>query len=132
MDSRKTNGYEDLTVWQLAMDLAVDCHRLSKQFPSIDRSGFEASLFQTAMLLPEYIADAHARSSSSVYLENISLALGTVARVETCILLAERMRFCNGEQRKQIMDKLNSVRWLLVRLRNAFNRRGISDEVAVS
>lgn len=127
----KTNTYQDLTVWQLCMDLVVECHHMTRYFPSIDRSDFEKVLIQSAMMLPAYVADAHARGSASVYLENIGLALGTVARVETYVMLADRLGFCSDEQRKQLVDRLNSIRWLLIRLRKSFQRPGVTGDAPV-
>ena len=118
--SRRTDTYQDLTVWQLSMDLVIDSYKLIKQFPSIDRYGLENELFSSAVSIPTCIAEAHARSSTSVYLENIATAIGILARLETQILIAERLFYCNHTQREKFIEKLNSLKWLLVRLRKSF------------
>jgi len=127
--TEQTSSYQDLTVWQLAMDLVVDCYKLVKQFPSVDRYGLETQLLKSAMDIPTSIAEAHARCSSSIYLENIATALGTLAQLETQVLIAERLYYCNAEQRNSFIEKMNSIKWLLIRLRKSFIRPSVNREL---
>lgn len=127
--TEQTSSYQDLTVWQLSMDLVVDCYKLVKQFPSVDRYGLETQLLKFAMEIPTYIADAHARSSVSIYTENITIALGALAQLETQVLIAERLYYCNADQRKRFIEKMNSIKWLLIRLRKSFTRPSVNREL---
>ena len=122
MDSGKTNSYEDLTVWQLAMDLAEGCYRIVRQFPSVDRYGLEAQLLESAIDLPALIADAYNKSSPAGFIGNINDALASLARLETQVLVAERLMYCNAGQRMDMLKKMQSIKWLLVQLRKAFRK----------
>lgn len=111
------------------MDLVIDCYKLIKQFPSIERYGLETQLLKSAMDIPMSIAEAHVRSSVSIYMENIAMALGALAQLETQVLIAERLYYCNAEQRKRFIEKINSIKWLLIRLRKSFTRPSVDREV---
>ena len=46
------NDFKDLRVWQKAMDLSVDCYRLSAGFPSSERYGITVQLRDAAVSIP--------------------------------------------------------------------------------
>ena len=116
------SSYQDLQVWQVSVELVVDCYRMAKQFPSIERFGLETELLRCAMTIPKSIADAWARRNTGIYLENITTSLGAIAQLETQILVAEKLNYCNPGQRHSLTEKMESIKWALIQMRRSLMR----------
>ena len=82
---------QDLDVWRLAMDLAVEVHRLSERLPARERSGLGDQLRRAANSVPANIAEGNARHSRREYLHFLSIAQGSMAEMRTHLLLAHRL-----------------------------------------
>jgi len=89
-------SYEDLQVWQLAMDLVVERYRVTEGFPLDERFGITSQLRRAAVSIPANIAEGHARSHRREYLNFRSIAQGSAAELSTHIRIAQRIEFLGG------------------------------------
>jgi len=87
------NSYRDLLVWQRAMDLVDLVYRVSGALPREHAYGLGKQLQKSAVSIPSNIAEGHARDSTREYLRFISIALGSVAELETQLLICQRQGF---------------------------------------
>ena len=87
------NSYRDLLVWQKAMELVVECYRLSEFLPKTEIYGLASQLKRAAVSVPANIAEGHGREHLGDYLHHLSFANGSLMEVETHILLAEKLNF---------------------------------------
>jgi four helix bundle protein len=92
----KVTSYKDLIVWQKAMDLAGEVHLLSKAFPREEIYGLTSQLSRAAISVPSNIAEGQARQSRAEFLNFLSIAQGSLAEVETQILLAQRFHYATA------------------------------------
>ncbi len=90
-------SYRDLIVWQQAMDLAALVYNLTREFPKHEQYGLTSQLCRAAVSVPSNIAEGHARDSTKEYLHHVSFAMGSLAEVETQILLAERLGYLTSD-----------------------------------
>ena len=86
-------NYRDLLVWQKAMELVVECYRLTEFLPKTEIYGLASQLKRSAVSVPANIAEGHGRDHLGEYLHHLSIANGSLMEVETHILLAEKLRF---------------------------------------
>ena len=93
----KINSYRDLIVWQKAMDLAAEVHLLSKAFPRDELYGLTSQVRRAAISVPSNIAEGQARQSTAEFLNFLSYAQGSLAEVDTQILLAQRFCYVTSE-----------------------------------
>ena len=84
-------NFRDLKVWQLGMELVERIYRLSNTFPPEERFGLTSQLRRAAASVPANIAEGHARRTTKDYLRFLSIAVGSLAEVETFIELAVRL-----------------------------------------
>lgn len=54
----KIGSYQDLRVWQMAMDLVVESYRLARLLPSSERFGLVSQITRSAVSVPANIAEA--------------------------------------------------------------------------
>jgi four helix bundle protein len=94
MDERgKIQTHRDLKIWQLGMDVAEQVYDLTKAFPDCERFGLISQLRRAAVSVPANIAEGNARSSTKEYLRYLSIAVGSLAEVETFLDLSLRLHY---------------------------------------
>jgi four helix bundle protein len=86
-------SYRELEVWQRAIELVEAVYVVSAGFPKEERFGLTAQMRRAAVSVPSNIAEGHARSSTRDYLRFLSISLGSLAELDTQMLIARRLRF---------------------------------------
>jgi four helix bundle protein len=90
-------SYKQLDVWQYAMDLAAAVYELTEPFPHSEQFGLTAQMRRASVSIASNIAEGHRRTRPA-YIHHVQIALGSLAEVETQLLLAVRLRFCTNTQ----------------------------------
>ena len=90
-------GYRELKVWRLAMELAEEVYKLCTEFPKHEVYGLTSQLQRAAVSVPSNIAEGQARNSSKEFGHFLSIARGSLAEMETQIMLAQRLNYLTAE-----------------------------------
>lgn len=91
-------GYRDLKVWQASMQLAGDVYRLSAQFPKFEVYGLASQIQRSAVSVPSNIAEGHGRNSPKEFNHFLGIASGSLAELETQLMLAQQFIYLAEEQ----------------------------------
>lgn len=102
-------SYKDLKVWQLGMALAADVYQVAREFPKAETYGLCSQLQRAAVSIPSNIAEGHARDSTKEFLHPLSFALGSLAELETQILLAHQFGYLTAESKTLISVKTDEL-----------------------
>ena len=86
-------SYQDLQVWQVGMDLVEQIYRLTHSFPQKELYALSNQMQRAAVSIPANIAEGHARDSTREFLRYVSIALGSLAELETYLILARRLSY---------------------------------------
>ena len=84
-------GYEDLAVWQKAMDLAAMIYALGPLMPRSELYGMTGQMQRAASSVPANIAEGYQRGTRKDYARFIAVARGSLAETETFLMLAMRV-----------------------------------------
>jgi four helix bundle protein len=84
-------SFRDLEVWRLGLDLVETIYRCSSEFPKSETYGLAAQMRSAAVSIPSNIAEGQARASSKEFLHFLSIALGSLAELETQLELTSRL-----------------------------------------
>jgi four helix bundle protein len=102
-------SYKDLLVWQKSMRLAVDLYKLTKPFPNEEKFGLVSQMRRCAVSIPSNIAEGHAREGAGEFQHSISIAMGSVAELETQIILSADLEYMQGTSRDQLLTELDAI-----------------------
>ena len=91
MSRRPIESYEDLEVWQMAMELAQVSYTLTKDFPRDEVYGLSAQMKRAAVSIPSNIAEGFGRDGTASFVHFLRIALGSARELETQLLLAARL-----------------------------------------
>ncbi len=109
----KIQSHRDLKVWQLGMDFTEQVYQLTSTFPDCERFGLTSQLRRAAASVPANIAEGNARSSTKEYLHHLSIAVGSLAEVETFLDLAQWFRYGQKQVIQPLIELLAEERRML-------------------
>jgi four helix bundle protein len=109
----KIQSYEDLEVWQMAMNLAEDCYRLTATFPREETYGLTAQTRKAAVSIPANIAEGYGRNQTGNFLHFLRIAQGSVRELETHLLLASRLQITDADRAAPCREKAIRVSKML-------------------
>jgi carbamoyl-phosphate synthase large subunit len=99
------------------MGLAREVYQLTRAFPPDERFGITAQLRRAAIAVPSDIAEGNIRSSRRDYLRFVDMARGTVAEIETQLILASELEMGRREDVEHALARTESLGRMLTRLR---------------
>lgn len=115
--------YRDLEVWQHAMDLVGFVYKVTTEFPASERYGLKTQLQRASVSVPSNIAEGHARASTRDYLRFISIAQGSLAELETQLLLSARLELTTGTKIDEALSLAERLSMMLYRLQAALRNK---------
>lgn len=108
--------HKDLDVWKKAMDLVEEIYQVTKEFPGHEKYGLTTQIRRAVVSIPSNIAEGSGRKGDKELLQFLSVALGSLAEVETQLLIAVRLGYKSDIN--YILDLIIEVRKLILGYRN--------------
>lgn len=110
-------GYSDLDVWNRAMDLASMIYGLGPFMPKSELYGMTSQMQRAAASVPANIAEGYQRGTRKDYARFVAISRGSVAEVETFLLLAVRVGHLTDAQVQPCLQVAGQVGRMLTRLK---------------
>jgi len=106
-------SYKDLIVWQKGIELVELVYRFTKAFPREEIYGLTSQLRRAAVSVPSNIAEGQARKSTAEFGNFLSIARGSLAEVETQLIIAHRLKYLDTPQLNEAMSIHDEVSKML-------------------
>ena len=91
-------GYVDLDAWKVALELVVETYRVTGTMPSDERFALVQQMRRAAVSVTSNIAEGHSRRSRREYLRFVIVALGSLAELESQLLVATELDLAPHEE----------------------------------
>jgi four helix bundle protein len=104
------------------MSMVKQVYRCTDEFPRSERSGLQSQVRRAAVSVPSNIAEGHARSSRKEFLQFLSIALGSLAELETQLILARQLGWIEEENITMLFQKLDTIGKMLRGLQKSLHR----------
>jgi four helix bundle protein len=101
--------FKDLIVWQKAMDLVTDAYRVTESFPKREVYSLTDQIRRAAVSVPSNIAEGQAHFSKAEFLHSLRHSSGSLAELETQLLLAERLKYTDHTQAESLLRQASEV-----------------------
>lgn len=105
-----TKNYEDLVVWQRAVDLIPKVYELVNRFPKHETYALSDQVRRSAVSVPANIAEGQARQHPKEFLQHLSIARGSLAELHTLLIVAHRLGYVEGSRLNDIEQSLALIR----------------------
>jgi four helix bundle protein len=109
----KGGTYQDLIVWQQAMDLAVEVYSITRLWPKEELYGLTSQVRRAATSIPANIAEGYGREQRGPYVQFLRIAQGSLKELETHLLIAGRMGVASADTLSSLTTRTESVGKLL-------------------
>ena len=123
MKTNTTRSYKDLVVWQKGIVLAKLVYGLTRSFPSEEKFGLIAQMRRAAVSIPSNIAEGQARHTTGEFIQFISHAEGSVAELDTQLVLGIELKFCAKAAADPAFELILELRRMLNALRRKLLER---------
>ncbi|MGQ9921905.1 MAG: four helix bundle protein [Desulfobacca sp.] len=94
---QKSTSYYDLEVWQEAIKLAKNIYQITESFPANETYGLGLQLRRSAVSIASNLAEGQARNSHKEFLYFINISLGSLAELETQLIIAKEITLIDAE-----------------------------------
>ena len=88
-----SQSYKDLIAWQKEMELVAMVYDATEGFPSHEQFGLVSQLRRAAVSVPSNIAEGKAHYSNRDFVRFLRHARGSLAEIETQILIAQQRKY---------------------------------------
>src|SRR5216683_5449673 len=112
-----TRSYKDLIVWQKGIALAKIVYQLTQRFPSEEKFGIITQMRRAAVSVPSNIAEGQARHTTGEFIQFLSHAEGSVAELDTQLILSIELKFCSSAGAAPAFELIGELRRMLNVLR---------------
>jgi four helix bundle protein len=102
-------SYRDLRVWQMGVDLVCQVYKVTATFPKSETYGLTSQIQRAAVSVPSNIAEGHARRSNREFNHFLSISLGSLAELETQLLIAGRLQYVDTAALDLLLSNVDEV-----------------------
>lgn len=116
MSHENKKGFRQLEVWKLSMRLTDKIYDLTEKFPIDQRYGLSSQMQRCAVSVPSNIAEGCARASKKEFVQFLYIARGSLAELETQLILSFARKYIEKEIYKEICSIIESINKMLGKL----------------
>jgi len=114
----RITSYKDLVVWQKALDLVEMVYEVTGRFPREELYGLTNQLRRAAVSVPSNIAEGHSRQSTAEFRNFLSIASGSLAEIETQLLIAKRLNYIESGTLQKLLKTHAEISKMTSALKN--------------
>ena len=112
-------SFRDLEVWNMSMDLVLECYWITDPYPTEEKYGLVAETRKGARSIPSNVAEGHNRHAPKAYLNHVNIALGSHAELDTQVEMAIRLRYVERLELATFLEVSSRVGKMLRRLQQS-------------
>ena len=105
-------SFQDLQVWQKAMEFVPVAYRLAKKLPREETFALAGQIRRAAVSVPANIAEGHARHHTREFIQHLSIARGSLAELTTLLLIGEKLSYLTREELDEVEPIARELRML--------------------
>lgn len=103
------SSYKDLIAWQKGMELVAAIYDATDGFPSSEQFGLVSQLRRAAVSVASNIAEGKAHYSNRDFVRFLRHARGSLAEIETQVLIAQQRKYLNSQITSGLTQKIDEL-----------------------
>lgn len=115
-------GYKNLEVWRKAMAVVKAVYVMTQKFPKEELYGLTNQMRRAAVSVPSNIAEGKSRFSNKEFARFLLIARGSVAELETQVLISQDLSYAPTEQIETLLQDIAEVGRMLSGLVSSLNK----------
>ena len=95
------------------MELVTESYKLTRLLPKTEVYGLSSQIQRAAVSIPANIAEGHGREHLGDYLRHLSIASGSLAELETHLLISDRLALISRKDLDPVLALAEEVSRML-------------------
>ena len=116
-------SYRDLDVWKKGLTLVKNIYQDTANYAPEEKFGLVNQMRRAAVSIPSNIAEGQARSTTGQFQHFIYIALGSIAELETQILISAELKYLKAQESQNLLTQLDEIGKMLRGLDKALKNR---------
>ena len=108
-----------LDVWKKSIAFVKRIYILTGSFPAEEKFGLVSQMRRAAVSIPSNISEGAARNSRKEFINFLHIAQGSVAELETQIMLACDLGFAESEATEPLLSELEEISRMIIGLQRS-------------
>lgn len=99
-------SHRELKVWQISLDVTETLYRITSSWPKHEQYGLVSQVRRAAVSVPANIAEGAGRRTPGEFMHFVGIARGSLAELETLLIVARRLDYLDEPAYRAILDDL--------------------------
>ena len=108
--------YRQLIAWQRGIEFVDLIYDATAVFPKEEKFGIVSQLQRAAVSIPSNIAEGQAHTSRKDFIRFLRTARGSLAEVETQLIISMRRKYLTAEKERQLLSRADELNRILAGL----------------
>jgi four helix bundle protein len=119
-------SYEDLDVYKLSLELAIDIYSFTAEFPKAEAFGLTSQIRRAAVSISCNLAEGSARNSPKEFNQFVGISRGSCSELLTLLEISERIGFESRDP--ELRQKVSSIAKMLTGLSKSLKTKINADD----
>jgi four helix bundle protein len=115
------SGYKELRVWEKSIDLVASIYEATDKFDKSEKYILTQQLRRAAISVASNIAEGSQRGSSLDFIRFLNMSRGSVAEIETQLIIASRLKYIEVKELQKLEKELKEIGVMLNGLIKSLN-----------
>ena len=102
----------------MAVELVIELYSLTEKFPPSENFGLTNQIRKAAVSIPSNIAEGQGRNSAKEFRQFLSVSTGSVAELETQLIIAQGVKYMSQEELGPLLNTLDRIKKMIKSLAN--------------
>ena len=116
---KSSRSYQDLIVWKKSINLVTKIYNYTLSFPREEKFGITSQMRRAGTSISANIAEGQARQSKKEFVQFLSIAQGSLAELETFLIISRNLGFLNQANSEELLNDCSEIAKLLYRLKKS-------------
>ena len=117
------HNFQELKIWQRAMDITEKTYRISAEFPTEEKFGLTSQIRRSAVSIPSNIAEGAGRNTDGEFKNFLGIASGSSNELFTQLILSYRLDLVAESIVKPLLNELIEVQKMNYALIQKFSKK---------
>ena len=115
-------NFKELKIWQKGFDIAIDCFKLTGDFPSEQKFALTSPITRSGVSIPSNIAEGSSRGSEKDYNRFLEISLGSCFELETQLLISQAIQYGDDGIRNKLLGNIDEEEKMIMSFMNKLNK----------
>lgn len=108
--------FRELDIWKKGIELVKEIYKATEKFPNNELYGLTSQMRRSAVSVPSNAAEGFRRKHSKEFKQFLNIALGSLAELETQIIIAKELGYLENESEGIMLELSDHISRMIANL----------------